>query len=280
MDIDPRLLSGLALTVASTFIRWRFPAVPKPVATFGLLIGLGLFAWSFFLHLPALPFLIGIPAVAFAAGAVDWFIEKRRTPPPPPVPAAVVEAETPPHDGSIFVSPDLFSEHRPIVDGRGREVRGVEAATFLLAVASGRTDGRTLRNVQARLYLAADVISLLTPDGRSRLDVQHGEYVKFVLGWTATSESIGMRQLDPLRIDDPGEIEALKHNHRHDHRSLRVGSRRAVGSLKPPAEAAFPLVIVVSADDVPAKKIQFTMNLHKLPDVNAAFSTAVAEPQA
>lgn len=44
--MDSRLLFGLGVSCVFGFVRWRFPALPKPLATFGCMIGIGLIAWS------------------------------------------------------------------------------------------------------------------------------------------------------------------------------------------------------------------------------------------
>lgn len=44
--MDPRSLLGLGVSLVFAFLRWRFPSVPKPLATFGAVIGVGLLIWS------------------------------------------------------------------------------------------------------------------------------------------------------------------------------------------------------------------------------------------
>ena len=44
--MDARLLFGIAIGIVSLCLRWRFPAVPKPIATFGIIAGVGVAVWS------------------------------------------------------------------------------------------------------------------------------------------------------------------------------------------------------------------------------------------
>lgn len=41
------LIFGVAVSIISLSVRWRFPAVPKAVATFGIAVGLGVASWAF-----------------------------------------------------------------------------------------------------------------------------------------------------------------------------------------------------------------------------------------
>lgn len=46
--MDSRLLFGLGVSCIFGLLRWRFPAVPKPLATFGAVVGIGLLVWAAF----------------------------------------------------------------------------------------------------------------------------------------------------------------------------------------------------------------------------------------
>lgn len=45
--MDSQLIFGLAVSMISLSVRWRFPAVPPPLATFGIITGLGFALWTF-----------------------------------------------------------------------------------------------------------------------------------------------------------------------------------------------------------------------------------------
>jgi hypothetical protein len=71
-------ISGLGLGARSLFLRWRFPAVPKQLATAGIVISLGLIAWAFF---PKWELLYVGPAVLVAAVAIaglDWLLTRNK----------------------------------------------------------------------------------------------------------------------------------------------------------------------------------------------------------
>jgi hypothetical protein len=80
--MENHLLFGVGLSVVSSFVRWRFPTVPRPLATGGMAIGLGLIAWSRIPWLLPLYAALGIGGFALALAGIDWLLHRKSVEPP------------------------------------------------------------------------------------------------------------------------------------------------------------------------------------------------------
>lgn len=100
--MDERLIFGLGVAAVSLFLRWRFPAVPKPLATAGVVLGLGLIVWSQFLSIEPIYPMVGIPGAALAVAGVDWLIGRKL--------ARKQIASSPPLN-EIAATPELEPDH-------------------------------------------------------------------------------------------------------------------------------------------------------------------------
>lgn len=76
--MDSPLILGIGISVVSSFARWRFPAVPKPLAAAGLAVGIGLIALSQIPQVRPLYAGLAILGLALLAAIADWALSPER----------------------------------------------------------------------------------------------------------------------------------------------------------------------------------------------------------
>jgi hypothetical protein len=108
--VDSTLLFGLGVSLVSLFVRWRFPAMPKPIATAGVIIGLGLIVGSFS-RPTAQPVVAGITvALALLAAAIEMLVDRKKPAAVPLEPSRALPPDPPAqrsHAGPGFVGPSI-----------------------------------------------------------------------------------------------------------------------------------------------------------------------------
>jgi predicted RND superfamily exporter protein len=78
--MDYSLIFGLGVSFLFGFMRWRFPAVPKPIATFGIVVGIGLLFWGAFPYYDLRWVAAFILILAIGAAVLDSLLARGRKP--------------------------------------------------------------------------------------------------------------------------------------------------------------------------------------------------------
>lgn len=105
--MEPGLIFGLAVSVVSLSVRWRFPTVPQTVATFGIVVGAGVAVWS----LTSVPGGLAVSLilnVAFVAVLIDNWLS---APPDRQAVAAIPDDLPPYNEKRIGLSNALIEIH-------------------------------------------------------------------------------------------------------------------------------------------------------------------------
>ena len=162
---------------------------------------------------------------------------------------------------------NVHCETRPVKSSADQE-RDTEfyENVFYLAVSNGLDTGQMLKRVQARIFhLGPPTLCRIKDSELDEVDIRHGEWVFFEIGRLISTEVMGVVYQRVVLPEN--RMEIYDHNIPRGYLSFEiysVNNNREYGlGHQPERPIVWPLLMVISADDVQARRVNINIDMTK-----------------
>jgi hypothetical protein len=160
----------------------------------------------------------------------------------------------------------IYAESHSIKWLSGDEDSPLFLTIFYLIVGNATATGQTLKATQARIFFHGEpVISRVKETGGRAIDIRHGEWAFFEIGRIVSPKLLGLMK-ETVVLDDEAKRQ---HGHNVPLGFLSFEVHSASGKREyglghnPELPTPWPLLVVVSADDVLAMQARLTVEMRE-----------------
>jgi hypothetical protein len=195
-----------------------------------------------------LPMVPDITLIILVIGGLYWYIKR----------------EFEKTSEAFSITPNVYAESHAIRSSSGRSAQNLSQNIFYLVVGNAIPKGETIKRAQMRAFnYGAPTVARIKDSNDGIADLRHGELLFFEVGRLIHPEVFGVHN-GAIEIDD-SDLEAQEHNVPLGYFRFEicphVGQGFGLGHNPSTPNHVWPLICVISADDVVSKQVEISIDM-------------------